>query len=98
MCATFTYPIAVRIAKKIFHLKGFYAIHLAIAPFLALAHVNIFAIAHMWFRIKLTEIEFDELKHLLPPNKDYSAYQQVYKQIMRRYTDTRLSFRSKSEV
>ena len=59
MCATVTYPLAVRIARKVFRLRGFYAIHLAIAPFLALVHVNILGCAHMYFKIKNTEREYD---------------------------------------
>lgn len=59
MCGTITYPIAVRIARKVFRLKGFYAIHFAIAPFLAAVHVNIFAGLHAYFRIKIIEKEFE---------------------------------------
>ena len=54
-CGTFTYPIAVRIARRIFRLRGFYAIHVSIAPFLALLHVNIFASMHTIGRIKVLE-------------------------------------------
>lgn len=42
LCGTVTYPIAVRIARKIFRIRGFYAIHISIAPFLAFVHTNIF--------------------------------------------------------
>lgn len=59
MCATVTYPLAVRIVKKIFKLRGFYAIHLSIAPFLALVHVNIFGVSHTYCRIKHMEREYD---------------------------------------
>jgi len=65
MCATVTYPLAVRIAKRIFKLRGFYAIHVAIAPFLALVHTNIFGVGHMYFRIKHTEKEFENVRSLL---------------------------------
>ena len=58
MCGTVTYPIAVRISKRVFKLRGFYAINLSIAPFLALIHVNILGVTHMYFRIKVTEKEF----------------------------------------
>ena len=44
MIGTITYPIAVRIAKKAFRLRNFYSIHLTIAPFLALIHINFFAL------------------------------------------------------
>ena len=63
ICGTFTYPIAVRIARGLFKLRGFYAIHLSIAPFLALVHVNILGTTHMYFRIKQTEKEFEFLKN-----------------------------------
>lgn len=59
LCGTVTYPIAVRIARKVFRLKGFYAIHLSIAPFLALVHVNIFGTLHSYFRLKIAERDFD---------------------------------------
>ena len=59
LCGTVTYPIAVRIARKVFRLKGFYAIHLAIAPFLALFHVNIFGTLHSYFRLKIAENDFE---------------------------------------
>ena len=62
MCGTVTYPIAVRIAKRIFKLRGFYQIHLSIAPFLALVHVNIFGNSHMYFRIKHTEREYESVR------------------------------------
>ena len=55
MCGTFTYPVAVRMARKIFRIRGFYAIHIAIAPFLALIHVNIFGTVHVYFRARLIE-------------------------------------------
>ena len=45
MLGTITYPLAVRIArsKYLFRLRGFYAIHISIAPFLSLIHLNFFA-------------------------------------------------------
>ena len=55
MCGTVTYPIAVRVAKRVFRLKGFFAIHFSIAPFLAVVHVNIFGALHAYFRIKILE-------------------------------------------
>jgi len=47
MLATFTYPLAVRIArsKRLFKLRNFYAIHISIAPFLAYIHLNFYAFA-----------------------------------------------------
>ena len=62
LCGTFTYPIAVRIARKIFRVRGFYAIHISIAPFLALIHVNIFGTLHTIGRAKIMEKEFDRLR------------------------------------
>lgn len=59
LCGTFTYPIAVRIARKVFRLRGFYSIHFAIAPFLALIHVNIFGTLHAYFRLKIAERDFE---------------------------------------
>ena len=83
MCATVTYPLAVRIARKVFRLRGFYAIHLAIAPFLALVHVNILGCAHMYFRIKNTEREYDQLN--LPAVKEYVSYAAINRHIMSQY-------------
>ena len=65
LCGTITYPIAVRIARKGFKLRGFYAIHLAIAPFLALVHVNILGVTNMFARIKVIEGEFDRIQPFL---------------------------------
>ena len=59
MCGTVTYPIAVRIARKVFRLRGFYAIHLAIAPFLGFVHTNIFGSIWMYVFIKQKEKEFE---------------------------------------
>ena len=60
MAGTITYPLAVRVArsKYLFKLRNFYAIHLAIAPFLALAHINIFALVHAYMRIKIQEEDY----------------------------------------
>ena len=69
-CGTFTYPIAVRIARKVFKLRGFYPIHLSIAPFLALVHVNIFGTSHAYFRVKVIERDFERLK----PQLEASMY------------------------
>jgi hypothetical protein len=74
MCATVTYPLAVRLVKRVFGLRGFYAIHLAIAPFLALIHVNIFGVSHTLFRIKHMEREFEAVKQNLKIEKDYQGY------------------------
>jgi hypothetical protein len=65
MCGTVTYPIAVRMVKRIFRLRGFYPIHFAIAPFLALVHVNIFGVCHTYFRIKHIEKEFQAVDRQL---------------------------------
>jgi hypothetical protein len=61
MCGTITYPIAVRIARRIFRLRGFYPIHFAIAPFLGLAHINIFGTVQAYEKIKATERDFESL-------------------------------------
>jgi len=75
-CGTFTYPIAVRVARKVFRLRGFYPIHCSIAPFLALVHVNIFGTLHAYFRIKLTEMEFESLRSVNSNlrEKRYTSY------------------------
>ena len=59
LCGTVTYPIAVRVARSryLFKLRNFYAIHIAIAPFLAFAHINIFAVFQTLMKIKLKEAE-----------------------------------------
>lgn len=77
MCATVTYPLAVRIVKRVFGLRSFYSIHLAIAPFLALIHVNIFGVSHTLFRIKHMEREFDTVKQNLKTEKEYECYTSV---------------------
>ena len=81
LCGTVTYPIAVRVARKVFRLRGFYAIHLSIAPFLALAHVNIFSAAQTYIWIKLTERDFEELKPQLARegklDSPYKTYERV---------------------
>ena len=68
-CGTFTYPIAVGIARKLFKLRGFYAIHLSIAPFLAYAHINIFSVFHTYGHIKFTEGEYERLQPYINKNK-----------------------------
>lgn len=56
MAATITYPLAVRVARsRLFKLRNFYSIHLAIAPFLAFAHVNIYAVFQTLTKIKVKE-------------------------------------------
>ena len=64
MLGTITYPIAVKIArsKRLFKLRNFYAIHVAIAPFLALIHINFFSFVQTMIRIKMTEKEFREVR------------------------------------
>lgn len=78
---TFTYPIAVRIARRVFKLKGFYQIHFSIAPFLALFHVNVFGLSHAYCRIKLMEADFEDLKHLVQADYDYQGYYKLKKLI-----------------
>jgi hypothetical protein len=58
MCGSITYPISIRIVKRLFKLRGFYAIHLAIAPFLAAIHINVFAALHAYQRVKIIERNF----------------------------------------
>ena len=59
MVGTITYPIAVRIARsRLFKLRNFYAIHGAIAPFLALVHCNIFSFVQIYTKIKIRESKF----------------------------------------
>ena len=82
MAGTVTYPIAVRIARKRFKLKGFWAIHLAIAPFLALVHVNILGVSHMYFRIKQTEREYDHFSQFIKPSPEYQSYRQIHSKII----------------
>ena len=71
LVGTVTYPLAVRIArsKRLFKLRNFYAIHLAIAPFLAFIHINIFAGVHTLMRIKIKEEEFQDFISNSPENK-----------------------------
>lgn len=78
MCGTVTYPLAVRLVKRVFRLRGFYSIHLAIAPFLALIHINIFGVSHTYFRIKHMEREFDAVQTKDRNNDDeYQSYATV---------------------
>ena len=60
MLATITYPLAVRVARsrRLFGLRNYYAIHLAIAPFLAMIHLNFFALVRSYIRAKAREREF----------------------------------------
>jgi len=69
-CGTFTYPVAVRIARKVFRLRGFYAIHISIAPFLALLHVNIFGTLQTLGNARFTEQEYERMAPLLAQNND----------------------------
>lgn len=79
---TFSYPIAVKITRKIFKLRGFYQIHLSIAPFLALFHVNVFGLTHAYLRIKLMEDEFETLKHLITKDYEYEGYYKIKSKII----------------
>ena len=96
MCSTLTYPVAVRVSKRVFGLTGFYPIHIAIAPFLAFIHVNIFGVTHMYFRIKHIEREFDSLIGFVGREQDYGAYSSVNKQIMKQYSEPK-PFQPKSK-
>jgi hypothetical protein len=60
LAGTLTYPLAVRIARSryLLKLRNFYAIHIAIAPFLAFAHINIFSAVNTYMRIKIKEEDF----------------------------------------
>ena len=57
LLGTYTYPKAVKIArnKRLLGLRNFYAIHVAIAPFLALIHLNTFATLQGFFKAYLHE-------------------------------------------
>ena len=70
MCGTFTYPVAVRVARKVFRLRGFYPIHISIAPFLALIHVNIMGTSHALLRALFIEKEFERLRPRLSDPSD----------------------------
>ena len=91
MAGTITYPIAVRVArsKYLFKLRSFYAIHLAIAPFLAFAHLNIFFTVHTYLRIKTMESDYREFLLINPSHtrdtsqEDYSlTYDRIKRQII----------------
>jgi hypothetical protein len=59
LVATFTYPVAVRIVRaRPLRLRGFYPIHITIAPFLAWINVNVFGATHGYFRIKAMEQDY----------------------------------------
>ena len=88
MAGTITYPIAVRLARSryLFKLRSFYAIHLAIAPFLAFAHVNIFFGVHTYLRITTMESDYRDFiaanpQARLSSQEDYSV---TYDRIKRR--------------
>merc|ERR1711957_370634 len=87
LTGTFTYPIATRIARSWpFRLRGFWAINLSCAPFLAFIHVHIFGTSHAYFRIKITEKEFErnqsQLKHL-DNRKLYKNYYDLKSSLVR---------------
>jgi hypothetical protein len=66
MAATITYPIAVRIARsRLFKLRNFYSIHLAIAPFLALVHVNIIGFFYIMTKIKFMECKINTIINIV---------------------------------
>ena len=92
LTGTFTYPLASKLVRSWpLRLRGFYAIHLAIAPLLAYIHVHIFGISHAYCRIKITEAEFernsDKLKHL-QPEKIYKHYYEL-KSLLLQVTDAK---------
>ena len=64
MLGTITYPLAVRVArsKRLFKLRNFYAIHVSIAPFLALIHINFFSLVQTLLRVKMLELDFREVR------------------------------------
>ena len=70
LCGTFTYPVAVRVARRMFGLRGFYSIHISIAPFLAFIHVNIFGTLFALGRIKAIEYDYDRLAPKLRSKAD----------------------------
>ena len=81
-CGTFTYPIAVRVARRVFGLRGFYAIHISIAPFLALIHVNIFGTLHALGRVRAMEHDYDRLApSLRKSSNSVSSFKQLRKLI-----------------
>ena len=64
MLGTVTYPLAVRVArsKRLFKLRNFYVIHLAIAPFLSLIHLNCYSFLQTLSFIKRDEQAFWEAR------------------------------------
>ena len=64
MLSTITYPLAVRVArsKRLFKLRDFYAIHISIAPFLAVIHINFFQLLLSYIRIKQKEKDLWDVK------------------------------------
>ena len=60
MLGTFTYPRAVAIARsnRLLGLRNFYAIHVAIAPFLSYIHLNFYSLVASYFRAKLMELDW----------------------------------------
>ena len=59
MVSSVSYPLAIKIIKsRLFGLRNWYAVHLAIAPFLALINVIVFGMTHGYFRIKVREQDF----------------------------------------
>lgn len=75
MTASVTYPLAVRIVRGWpFRVRGYYAIHFSIAPFLALINVNVFGVSHGYFRIKLVEADFRSVEREIVKDYDYRGY------------------------
>ena len=92
LTGTFTYPMATKIARSWpFRLRGFWAINLSCAPFLAFIHVHIFGTSHAYLRIKVTEKEFErnlpQLKHL-DNKKLYRNYYDLKSILVRLKTPT----------
>ena len=81
LCGTVTYPLAVRVARRLFRLKGFYAIHLTIAPFLGVVHVNIFGSTNQLMTIWIVERDFQQLRdqNLFAAPVLYPHYHKVVK-------------------
>jgi hypothetical protein len=82
MTASLTYPVAVRLVKyRPLRLRGYWAIHLTIAPFLALINVNVFGATHSYFRIKVMEQDFialiQETGGKIRTDYEYDGYNQI---------------------
>lgn len=59
MAASVSYPMYIRLAKKVFKVKSFFAIHAVIAPFMMMQNVFVFANTRGLASIKI----FEEIKN-----------------------------------